>query len=171
MKNNKGFTSIELLVSFIIVSAIAIGMFDLVLNYRNSQQVASYETTVQSYINNMTKMIQDDLVKRKLASVTLSGSRQATFTFTNPDNKGANTNAVLKINVSDEMCSNCFIEYGPSGQTVKNKIPNIADLTIQKAEIKVDSQFLIVDILFKHPNFENSKRIYITAPINYQTTP
>ena len=37
--NKKGITSVELLVSFIIVSTIVVGMFNLIMNYRNKEQI------------------------------------------------------------------------------------------------------------------------------------
>ncbi len=166
MKNQKGFTSIELLVSFIIVSAIVVGLFDVILNYRNTQQIASYEMTLQSYINEMTKMIQDDLVKRKITAATVTG-KQATLTFDKATSENSKT-STLEIYQSDAACNtDCHIQYGPVGNTIRYPIPNIADLTIQSASISIQNQFLVVQILFDHPNFKGKKQIYITAPINY----
>ena len=37
--NNKGITAIELLVCFIIVSVIVVSLFDLIISYRNREQI------------------------------------------------------------------------------------------------------------------------------------
>ena len=37
--NKKGITSVELLVCFIIISTIVVSMYNLILNYRNREQI------------------------------------------------------------------------------------------------------------------------------------
>ncbi len=166
MRKKNGFTSIELLVSFIIVSAIAIGLFDVILNYRNQEQIAAYEATIQSYINTLTKTIQDDLIKRKLASVTISGN-QVNFTFEEKD--GTSETARLIVLKDDE--NEQSIRYGIKDEEINYPIPNIADLTIDRYKFQtignVGAQFLSIEIILKHPNFDTDKRILITSPIQY----
>ena len=38
---NKGMTSIELLVSFVIVAAIVVSLFNVVMNYKTKEQIQS----------------------------------------------------------------------------------------------------------------------------------
>lgn len=159
MRKKNGFTSIELLVSFIIVSAIVIGLFDVVLNYRNKQQISAYETSIQSYINEMTKLMEDDLIKRKLTAVTVSG-RQAVLTFQTP--KDGSTVSNLIINQTDR-----YIQYGEAGKEMKYPIPNIMDLEITNYKLEKSNNFFVIEVVFLHPNFSKQKRIRIATPINY----
>lgn len=76
--NNKGMTSIEVLISFIIVTAIAITLFDTVTSYKTKQQIESYKSSITEYKNSITKVINNDIIKYKLAAV--SNSAQSTDT-------------------------------------------------------------------------------------------
>lgn len=68
--NNKGMTSIEILISFIIVTAITISLFDTVTSYKTKQQIESYKNIITEYKNSLTKIINDDIIKYKLAMVS-----------------------------------------------------------------------------------------------------
>ena len=52
MLNKKGITSVELLVCFIIISTIVVSMYNLILNYRNREQIEEINNEVVSYANN-----------------------------------------------------------------------------------------------------------------------
>ena len=60
--NNKGITAIELLVCFIIVSVIVVSLFDLIMSYRNREQIEEINNEVVAFSNNLQKVIQDDLI-------------------------------------------------------------------------------------------------------------
>ena len=61
--NEKGFTVVELIVSFVIVMTISIGLFTTVDSYRNNQQQELYKKTVNSYMNEILASIQNDNIK------------------------------------------------------------------------------------------------------------
>ena len=84
--NNKGITSVELLVCFIIVSTIVVSMYNLILSYRNREQIEEINNEVISFSNNLQKDIQYDLVNGHLVNVTnvSADGHSATFTFDNP---------------------------------------------------------------------------------------
>lgn len=60
--NNKGFTVVELIVSFVIVMTISIGLFKVVDSYREKQQHASYEKMTKAYANEVLTKIQTDVI-------------------------------------------------------------------------------------------------------------
>ena len=62
--NKKGITSVELLVSFIIVSTIVVSMFNLIMNYRNKEQIEEINNEVISFSNNLQEEIQSDQVRQ-----------------------------------------------------------------------------------------------------------
>ena len=56
--NKKGITSVELLVCFIIISTIVVSMYNLILNYRNREQIEEINNEVISYSNNLQEIIR-----------------------------------------------------------------------------------------------------------------
>jgi len=60
--NNKGFTVVELIVSFVIVMTMAIGLFATVDSYREKEQRELYEKLTISYVNDVLTKIQTDVI-------------------------------------------------------------------------------------------------------------
>ena len=60
--NNKGFTVVELLVSFVLVMTISIGLFKVADSYREKQQQESYKKVTQAYANEILTKIQTDVI-------------------------------------------------------------------------------------------------------------
>ena len=164
--NNKGMTAVELLVCFIIVSTIVVSMFNLIMNYRNREQIEEINDEVTNYINNLQKDIQDDLIKGHLVSVDniSEDSYSATFSFDTPESYQSS------ININP---TNGVISYGRVGNVIDYKIPAIADLNLSsdsKIEYVTSStvNYLKITITLTHPNFDNEEYTFtITCPINY----
>lgn len=64
--DNKGFTVIELILSFILVMFLALGLFALVNNYKNRQQTESTKRDLLAFQNKLTQDIYEDILERKL---------------------------------------------------------------------------------------------------------
>ncbi len=163
--NKKGITSVELLVSFIIVSTIVVGMYNLILNYRNREQIEEINNEVISFSNNIQKVIQSDLVLGHLINVSnvSADGYSATFTFDNPNSY----TTTLKINPD-----NGIISYGKSGDIIDYEIPSIADLMLSpdsKIEyIPASNGYLKITIILTHPNFpDETYSFMINCPVNY----
>lgn len=69
MLNNKGFTVIELVLSFAFVSVLSVSLFAVVINYREKQQESSIETKLLSYKSKLIVDVQNDIQKKVLDSV------------------------------------------------------------------------------------------------------
>ena len=67
--NNKAFTVVELLITFVLVMTLTIGLFKVVDSYRNKQQKELYRKEIASYRDQLVRIIQDDLNKLKITSV------------------------------------------------------------------------------------------------------
>ena len=67
--NNKGMTSVEVLMSFVVVVMITVSMYTVVSSYQNKQQIESFKEKVMTYKNLLTKEINDDLIKKGLIAV------------------------------------------------------------------------------------------------------
>lgn len=62
MKNNKGFTIAELLVTFVLVMSIVLALFKVVDHYRERQQNATSAKEMNSYRNQIVKVVEDDIL-------------------------------------------------------------------------------------------------------------
>ncbi len=160
--NKKGITSVELLVSFIIVSVIVISMYNFIMNYQNKAQIQNINSEVITYSNNIQKIIQDDLIKRHLINVEVKTQNEATFTFDN----NYQTTLIIDSNMGS-------IKYGKKDSKLVNyKIPKIDDLKLSaNSSITYDetTNYLIIKIIFTHPNFEDGTYYFtITCPVNFK---
>ena len=62
MKNNKGFTIAELLVTFVLVMSIVLALFKVVDHYRERQQNPTSVKEMNSYRNQIVKVVEDDIL-------------------------------------------------------------------------------------------------------------
>ena len=62
MKNNKGCTIAELLVTFVLVMSIVLALFKVVDHYRERQQNATSVKEMNSYRNQIVKVVEDDIL-------------------------------------------------------------------------------------------------------------
>ena len=67
--NKKGFTVIELILSFAFVSILTISLFSLVMNYKDKELNAQDITELNSFRNNITMLIQKDLQVHLLKTI------------------------------------------------------------------------------------------------------
>lgn len=67
--NNKGFTVVELLVSFIFVFTMAFSMYELLFSYREKQNEESIKSQLIDYKNQVTLAIQNDIYEKKLKNI------------------------------------------------------------------------------------------------------
>ncbi len=68
--NNKGITTIEVLICFVLIVIISISMYNTVSIYNERRIIEGYKQEVTSYKNILTKMIQDDFIKIGLTHAT-----------------------------------------------------------------------------------------------------
>ena len=163
--NKKGITSVELLVCFIIISTIVVSMYNLILSYRNREQIEEINNEVISYSNNLQEVIQSDLIQGHLIEVSnlSSDGYSATLSFNNPDEY--TTTISIKPNTG-------VISYGRSGNVINYQIPGIADLMLSpdsKIEyLEGSNGYLKITIILTHPNFPNETYSFmINCPTNY----
>lgn len=68
--NNKGITTIEVLLCFVIIVMISVSMYNTVSIYNDKRILEGYKQEIISYKNNLTKTIQDDFIKIGLTHAT-----------------------------------------------------------------------------------------------------
>ena len=140
-------------------------MFNLIMNYRNKEQIEEINNEVIAYSNNLQKVIQDDLIKGHLTSVSnvTSDGYSATFTFDNPSSYESS----ITIKPDEGV-----ISYSKNGDTVDYEIPGIADLMLSPDSsieyLPATNGYLKITIILTHPNFENGTYSFmINCPVNY----
>lgn len=165
MLNKRGLTSVELLVCFVIVSTIVVSMYNLILSYRNKEQIEEINNEVISFSNTLQRDIQEDFIKGHLVNVAnvSSNGYRATFTFANP----STYQTTLNIKPDDGI-----ISYTKNGNTTDYKIPSIADLMLSP-DSKIEyfpatNGYVKIIIILTHPNFSDETYSFmINCPVNY----
>lgn len=79
MKNNKGFTIAELLVTFVLVMSIVLALFKVVDHYRERQQNATSVKEMNSYRNQIVKVVEDDILFNHGGIKEIKGLDKATL--------------------------------------------------------------------------------------------
>lgn len=67
--NNKGFTVVELLITFSIVMVMTLGIFKVVDSYRNTQQEESYRKQIDGYRNEIIRTLNKDFQKKIVKTI------------------------------------------------------------------------------------------------------
>lgn len=67
--NNKGFTVVELTLSFVLVFTLAFSMYQLLFNYRVKQNEESIKAQLTDYRDQVTLAIQNDISDKKLKNI------------------------------------------------------------------------------------------------------
>lgn len=173
--NNKGMTSIEILICFIIVAAITVSLFDVVSTYKTKQQVESNKSIVLKYKNSLTKIINDDVIKYKLSSISNlsqdSDEEKTTYSVTLYFEKNMLTGGGCRGNYQAIGCNKILqiTKYSKSSDTLNSKVDNIVYPEIVNGSVRnstytlpdvgggfvEDSDDIVKDIRFSDIRIEN----------------
>jgi len=145
--NRKGFTIVELILSFALISVIVIGMLTIVINYRSMVKISNRKIELVQYKNTVTKQIQDDITSYGVEDVSYckdaSGNNIVTcvtFTFQN--------NTTKNLLFSNSNVKNRYIQYGgekfPIQEAGQDDFTSLSDAMIhlpsERTGITFDSQ-------------------------------
>lgn len=147
--NNKGVTTVEVLVSFVLLAIIVVSLYGTVESYKNKQNMESNKNQIMAYKNLLTKEIQDDLIMKGIIDVNIKFEKAqptndsnnyietttATFSFKN----GYKSNLIVKRRIAEEYgatsinADNCAskrhdyysISYGALGEETEYQLPEI----------------------------------------------
>ena len=116
--NNKGITTIEVLICFVLVVVITVSMYATISNFNERKVIEGYKEEVFDYKNILTKEIQDDFIKVGLV--------HAEYTKNTDSNTGITTYK-LKCNLKDDTTRVLIVEqrlaassYHTEGSTTKD---------------------------------------------------
>lgn len=192
--NNKGITTVEVLICFILVVIITVSMYATISSFNERKIVEGYKEKVFDYKNLLTKDIQDDFIKIGLVHAKYEKSvvGDETVHTINCDLKdGSSRTLVVKQTLakssyhtegSTTSDDEFMILYGPSDDMIEYPIPDLGsyknnygntvkDLEIDNVLINItEDDVLSIYIGFYHPDLQSKYAINIVCPIDYTST-
>ena len=150
MKNNKGFSIIELIVSFTICTVIMIVLFQIVLVLKDLYEKSAIKTTLLNRQNIIVNLIYSDILEKELNNVSSCGTYCITFDFTTVSKQ-------LKYSTSDNT-----ISYGDYVTEV------LGGTTVDKAETSIQNGVMSASMPITHKLFNNKD--FGIRIVHYKTT-
>ena len=146
--NNKGFTLIEVLVSFTLVTIILLNLFSVVMAYRDRSSLTSLREDYNTFKYLVTKDVHNDILKKKLTSITqlpatsCASATSICFQFNFKD--GTTKNLFVSNVQTDAGVRNKYLQYGDQKYRIRDDIPDIipagkSATDYQNIEIAVDN--------------------------------
>ena len=71
--NNKGMSIIEIVLTFALIMAMVIGMFTIIMNYRDKASLSLKKLEMDTFKNTLTKDIQDDILNLGVKEINTDG--------------------------------------------------------------------------------------------------
>ena len=188
--NNKGITTIEVLVCFVLVVVITVSMYSVISAFNEQKTIASYKEEIITYTNILTKDIQDDFIKIGVVKATHEQTNENgkiihTLTCTLKDNSTRVLKVSQQFGKSDyhpdgaDVDDEYKIQYGKANDLIDYPLPDlgssesaskkkILDLSIDTVLIDISSQnILSIYIGFKHPDLSTRYAVDVVTPVNY----
>lgn len=150
MKNNKGFSIIELIVSFTICTVIMIVLFQIVLVLKDLYEKSAIKTTLLNRQNIIVNLIYSDILEKELNNVSSCGTYCITFDFTTVSKQ-------LKYSTSDNT-----ISYGDYITEV------LGGTTVGKVETSIQNGVMSASMPITHKLFNNKD--FGIRIVHYKTT-
>lgn len=161
--NNRGITTIEILICFVLLAVISTSLYNTVSIYRNKQILESEKEKIYTYKNLLTKEIQDDIIKRGLTGATKVTATKLTMSFSDdPSNQ-----TTLEVVKDENKIIYDGIEYPLPNFGKNSSDENVLKIYDVKIEITSSPDFLTINIPFIHPDFGTRYGILVAAPIGY----
>lgn len=109
--NKKGFTVVEVVISFSMLAVILVALFTFVVDYRDKMKNEESRTQLYDFKNTVTKVIYDDIIEGKYKSIEYCiGIEQCVYFKDTDDN-----NHILKVlkvdNSNDVLKRGLYINY------------------------------------------------------------
>lgn len=107
--NNKGFTLVELIVSFVLITVISLALFKTTLTLQQQQQINLSKNKYKTFLISLNNTIQMDFMGDKVKSITSCGNNCYDIVYENVGEK--------RLSVDSD---NNIITYG----STKEKLPS-----------------------------------------------
>ena len=146
MKNNKGFTIIEVAVSFVLVATISITLLQLIMSLKEVYLTGDVKTTLLNKQGILIKYIYDDLENKDLTSITSCGLSCLTFSYSDNTSKdllvdpGNNTISYGDYTMQND--NSCYFEQLTMNIDESSPVSNTTDDSIFTLDIPITSKLL-----------------------------
>ena len=190
--NNKGITTIEVIVCFVLVVIITTAMYSTISSFNERRMIEQYKEQIYTYKNLLTKEIQDDFIKIGLTHAQYEKKVEGNTTKHIVDCR-LKDGTSRRLIITQRMGYSSFhldgsdvddyymIEYGEPDDLIEYPIPDlgeskikgkiIKDLSINNVIITINkSNILKIYIGFYHPELATRYGIRIVCPIDYVST-
>lgn len=195
--NNRGITTIEVLICFVLVVIITVSMFSTVSSYNSKRNEERNKEEINTYKETLTKEIQDDFIKIGLINVDYNKETSDDKTTTHTVDCILKDGTERRLEIIQRFTKSTYhpggteeeddyymIKYGTPDDMIEYPIPDLGsfknkdtnktvkDLSINNVLIKItDDSILSIYIGFYHPELTTKYAISIVCPINYIFSP
>lgn len=159
MKNNRGASIVELLVSFAIISMVAITMFRTVLVLSDKLATFKISSDQNLLVGSVTNTIYQDLMGRKFSSLSTCGTNCYNFNYVDGSVEKLSLNTTSKL-----------ITYSSNAFKLPNKIDFNGDMTYtDQVDATVPENFLnhVLKVNIPLKNIDTNKTFHISIVYQY----
>ena len=129
--NKKGFTTVELIVSFIMIVIILISLVGFTVNYRDKVKIEQVKSNLNDFKNTVTKAVYDDITINNIKSIEYCVGEDNCVNFIDSRNKLHTLKIFYECVLKNGTCSyRTYLSYNnikyelPDSDINKNKITN-----------------------------------------------
>ncbi len=163
--NNKGFTTIELILTMLLVVIIMATITNVTYVYRDRSDYEQTYTDIVNYKNSLTRIIYDDILNT--ADPVVSINKQTDYYYELVTRNNVRIPLKIVIDTKDTTTNKytTYIEYN----NIIYEIPGSSDrlitldITNTKYESDTTNGMYSLDIIFHHRNLENDFRIHFVV--------
>lgn len=195
--NNKGITTIEVIICFILVVTISASMFTTISSFNQKRILEQYKEEIYTYKNLLTREMQNDFI-----TIGITSAKYSKEISTDGATTKHTLNCVMrdgtrrKLIVIQQFAKSKYhssgasnksdyftIKYGPPDDLIDYPIPKfgyevldkgtsnqrtVQDFSINNVRIAItDNNVLDIYIGFYHPELTTRYGIQVICPINY----
>lgn len=188
MKNQRGITTIEVIICFVLVMMVTVSMYSTISSFNEKRILENAKQDMHTYKNIITKLIQDDFIRVGLTRATYHKTEDASREIHTLDcelRDGTKRRLIIrKQNVyaarSESVNEYYMISYGnpESDDVIDYPLPDLGsyeedgvikyDFSIEDVEIQIDgNNVLRIYVGFHYPDLDNQLSMLIVCPINF----
>lgn len=165
--NKKGFTTIELLLTMLVVVTIMVSITSVTYTYRDRSKYEETVTEVTNYKNMVTKIIYDDILDTTNKAIKIEKNTDKIYTIVKTDTTKNVTLEIIDRDVTKD--SKQIHEVGIKYDNIEYIIPGSENsyITFEGTTLypndfpeREDTGLYSLDIVFSHRNLEDNFKIH-----------
>ena len=160
LKRKKGFTVIELVICFALISIVVVGMLSIALSYRRSASESATILKLEEYKVNVTRKIQNDIMDLGVNYVKYCDTAVTDcieFVFNDGNTK--------KLEVSSLNPTDRYIKYGGEKFAIEDDLEGIENPTLKDVSTLLPLSGITLSV-----SFQNNSSLYkVDIPITHTT--